>query len=166
MQVKNSRSIEVNADDDPSIAWTGPVGVMIDRFSASASEIFAAAIQDYGRGVIMGTQTYGKGTVQSAIDMSKFITTVDEILLKTKSGSASTSNGNGVVSSNTAAPKFGQINLTIAKFYRINGGSTQHKGVIPDISFPMIYPAEKYGESSEPSALPFDSIKPAPFSPV
>lgn len=166
VQVKNSRSIEVNADDDPSIAWTGPVGVMIDRFSASASEIFAAAIQDYGRGVIMGTQTYGKGTVQSAIDMSKFITTVDEILLKTKSGSASTSNGNGVVSSNTAAPKFGQINLTIAKFYRINGGSTQHKGVIPDISFPMIYPAEKYGESSEPSALPFDSIKPAPFSPV
>lgn len=164
VQVKDTRKTEVNSDDDPAIAWTGPVGVMIDRFSASASEIFAAAIQDYGRGVIMGTQTYGKGTVQSAIDMSKFITTVDEILLKAKSGSASNNNGNVV--SSTAAPKFGQINLTMAKFYRINGSSTQHKGVIPDIEFPMIYPAEKYGESSEPSALPFDRIKPAPFSAV
>jgi len=166
VQVKDMRKTEVNADEDPSIAWTGPVGVMIDRFSASASEIFAAAIQDYGRGVIMGTQTYGKGTVQSAIDMSRFISTVDEILLKTKSGSASNDSGNKVVSSSTAAPKYGQINLTMAKFYRINGSSTQHKGVIPDIEFPMIYPAEKYGESSEPSALPFDSIKPALFSPV
>src|SRR5690606_24536224 len=92
VQVKDTRKTEVNRDEDPAIAWTGPMGVMIDRFSASASEIFAAAIQDYGRGVVMGTQTYGKGTVQSAIDMSRFITTVDEIILKAKSGSAS--NGN------------------------------------------------------------------------
>jgi carboxyl-terminal processing protease len=170
VQVKNMRNTEVNEDDDPAIAWTGPVGVMIDRFSASASEIFAAAIQDYGRGVVMGTQTYGKGTVQSAIEMTRFITTVDEILLKAKSGSAANKTGGaasgGGEASNTGAPKYGQINLTMAKFYRINGSSTQHKGVIPDIQFPMIYPAEKYGESSEPSALPFDVIKPAPFSPV
>jgi carboxyl-terminal processing protease len=139
---------------------------MIDRFSASASEIFAAAIQDYGRGVIMGTQTYGKGTVQSAIEMSKFINAMDEILLKAKSGSASNKSGSGGESSTTGAPKYGQINLTMAKFYRVNGSSTQHKGVIPDIQFPMIYPAEKYGESSEPSALPFDVIKAAPYTPV
>lgn len=174
VQVKNMRETEVNQDDDPSIAWTGPLGVMTDRFSASASEIFAAAIQDYGRGVIMGTQTYGKGTVQSAIDMSRFISTVDEIILKTKSSPATNSNSNktgnkvtvGGASSNTGAPKYGQINLTMAKFYRVNGSSTQHKGVIPDIQFPMIFPAEKYGESSEPSALPYDMIKPALYSPV
>lgn len=174
VQVKDMRKTEVNQDDDPAIAWTGPMGVMIDRFSASASEIFAAAIQDYNRGIVMGTQTYGKGTVQSAIEMSKFISTIDEIILKAKGGTASNSKDGGSgtkitvggSSSDTGAPKFGQINLTMAKFYRINGSSTQHKGVIPDIQFPMIYPAEKYGESSEPSALPFDMIKPAPFSPV
>jgi carboxyl-terminal processing protease len=168
VQVKDLRKTEVNEDEDPNVIWTGPLGVMIDRFSASASEIFAAAIQDYGRGVIMGTQTYGKGTVQSAIDMSRFISTVDEVIMKARSGnSASTGTApRGGEPSNTGAPKYGQINLTMAKFYRINGSSTQHKGVIPDIQFPMIYPAEKYGESSETSALPFDMIKPAPFSPV
>jgi carboxyl-terminal processing protease len=171
VQVKDLRKTEVNEDDDPAVAWTGPMGVMIDRFSASASEIFAAAIQDYNRGVIMGTQTYGKGTVQQAIDMSKFISPVDALILKAKgSGSASNntnSSGNVVVGgSDTGTPKFGQINLTIAKFYRINGSSTQHKGVIPDVQFPMVFPADKYGESSEPSALPFDMIKAAPFSPV
>jgi carboxyl-terminal processing protease len=168
VQVKDLRKTEVNEDEDEGIAWTGPMGVMIDRFSASASEIFAAAIQDYGRGVIMGTQTYGKGTVQSAIDMSRFISTVDEVIMKAKGGNSASAGSapKGGESSNTGAPKYGQINLTMAKFYRINGSSTQHKGVIPDIQFPMIYPAEKYGESSEPSALPFDMIKPAPFSPV
>jgi len=164
VQVKDLRKTDINEDDDPSIAWTGPVGVMVDRFSASASEIFAAAIQDYGRGIIMGTQTYGKGTVQSAIDMSRFISTVDEIIMKAKnSGEKIISVGQ---SSNTGAPQYGQINLTMAKFYRINGSSTQHKGVIPDIQFPMIFPADKYGESSEPSALPFDIIKPAPFKQI
>ncbi len=167
VQVKDLRKTEVNEDEDPNVTWTGPLGVMIDRFSASASEIFAAAIQDYGRGVIMGTQTYGKGTVQSAIDMSRFISTVDEVIMKARSGNSGTGSApRGGEPSNTGAPKYGQINLTMAKFYRINGSSTQHKGVIPDIQFPMIYPAEKYGESSETSALPFDMIKAAPFSPV
>ncbi len=156
VQVKNTRKTEVSADEDPAIDWTGPLGVMVDRFSASASEIFAAAIQDYGRGVIMGTQTYGKGTVQSAIDLSRYITTFDEFInkFKKKTGDSQTS---------TEVPRFGQINLTMAKFYRINGSSTQHKGVIPDIEFPMIFPADKYGESSEPSALPFDSIAPSSY---
>lgn len=158
VQVKDMRKTEVNQDEDPTVLWDGPLGVMVDRFSASASEIFAAAIQDYNRGIVTGTQTYGKGTVQSAIKMDRFITAVDELILKTKGGKAS--------ESATGTPKFGQINLTMAKFYRINGSSTQHKGVIPDVQFPMIFPADKYGESSEPSALPFDKIRPAPFTPV
>jgi carboxyl-terminal processing protease len=158
VQVRNPRSTEVSDDDDPSISWTGPMGVMVDRFSASASEIFAAAIQDYNRGIIMGTQTYGKGTVQSALDLSRYISTVDQFLNKVKDSDKNTTA--------TEGPKFGQINLTIAKFYRINGSSTQHKGVIPDIQFPMIFSADKYGESSEPSALPFDSISPANYTAV
>ena len=158
VQVRDVRRTEINADEDPSIAWTGPLGIMVDRFSASASEIFAAAIQDYGRGVIMGTQTYGKGTVQSAIDMSRFISPVDDLLLKAQNGNKKDGPAN--------APRFGQINLTMAKFYRINGSSTQHRGVVPDVQFPMVFPADKYGESSEPSALPFDSIKPSSYHQV
>jgi carboxyl-terminal processing protease len=158
VQVRDARNrVDIDKDDDESIGWTGPLGVMVDRFSASASEIFAGAIQDYGRGVIMGTQTYGKGTVQSAIDMSKVIGPADKLLLMAQ-------NGNGSSSTSKNAPEFGQINLTMAKFYRINGSSTQHKGVMPDIQFPMIFPADKYGESSEPSALPWDVIKPTNYS--
>ncbi|WP_207533518.1 carboxy terminal-processing peptidase [Desertivirga arenae] len=157
VQVRYPNKLEIDKDEDAGIAWTGPLGVMVDRFSASASEIFAAAIQDYGRGVIMGTQTYGKGTVQSAIDMSRFINPLDDLLLKAKGDKSSAP---------AAAPRFGQINLTIAKFYRINGSSTQHKGVIPDVQFPMVFPADKYGESSEPAALPFDMIKPSTYTAV
>src|SRR5690606_24588270 len=91
VQVKDMRKTEVNEDEDPAVLWDGPLGVMVDRFSASASEIFAAAIQDYNRGIVMGTQTYGKGTVQSAIKMDRFITAVDELILKTKGGKASES---------------------------------------------------------------------------
>jgi carboxyl-terminal processing protease len=141
VQVRDTKNkIEVGEDDDPSILWDGPMAVLIDRFSASASEIFAAAIQDYGRGIIIGTQSYGKGTVQNSIDLDQMM-----------------GEGASKVIGNTN--KFGQINLTIAKFYRINGSSTQHKGVSPDISFPMVFPADKYGESAEPAALPWDEIK-------
>ncbi len=141
VQVRDTKNkIEIGEDDDPSILWDGPMAVLIDRFSASASEIFAAAIQDYGRGIIIGTQSYGKGTVQNSIDLDQMM-----------GESASKVIGN--------TNKFGQINLTIAKFYRINGSSTQHKGVSPDIAFPMVFSADKYGESSEPSALPWDEIK-------
>lgn len=141
VQVKDYRGkTEVDEDEDASVSWTGPLAVMTDRFSASASEIFAGAIQDYGRGIVVGNTTYGKGTVQSAIAMKRI------------------------------NPKFSdkedQINLTMGKFYRINGSSTQHKGVVPDIEFPTIFPADKYGESSEPSALPWDEIKSSNYTKI
>src|SRR5690606_35936549 len=125
-------------------------------FSASASEIFAGAIQDYGRGLILGTQSYGKGTVQSAIDMGKVISPTDRLLLKAKAEESS-----GVIP--MGAPQFGQINVTMAKFYRITGSSTQHRGVTPDIVFPSIYDADKYGESAQASALPWDQIEATAF---
>jgi carboxyl-terminal processing protease len=141
VQVRDYRGkTEVDEDEDSSVSWAGPLAVMTDRFSASASEIFAGAIQDYGRGIIIGNTTYGKGTVQSAIAMKRI------------------------------NPKFSdkedQINLTMGKFYRISGSSTQHKGVIPDIEFPTIFPADKYGESSESSALPWDEIKPSNYTKI
>lgn len=151
VQVRDTRNrVEVNGDDEAGVAWDGPLGVIINRFSASASEIFAGAIQDYGRGLILGTQSYGKGTVQSAIDMSRVISPTDRLLLKAQTDES------GLIPS--GAPQFGQINITMAKFYRINGSSTQHRGVTPDIVFPSIYNAEKYGESSQASALPWDQI--------
>ena len=166
VQVRDRRNeIEVSEDEDESIAWTGPLGVFVDRFSASASEIFAGAIQDYGRGVIIGNQSYGKGTVQQGIDMSRVISTTDKLMLK----GAQTVNAKGSQGANvtrTNAPEFGQINLTMAKFYRVNGSSTQHKGVVPDIEFPTVFSKDKYGESSEPSALPWDTISPSQFNPL
>lgn len=159
VQVRDTRNrIEVNSDQEDGVAWDGPLGVIINRFSASASEIFAAAVQDYGRGIVLGSQSYGKGTVQSAIDMSRVISPTDRLLLK-----AQADNKEGLPA---GAPEFGQINLTLAKFYRITGSSTQHKGVEPDIVFPSLYAAEKYGESSEPSALPWDQINASDFAPV
>jgi C-terminal peptidase (prc) len=160
VQVRDTRNqIEVNSDQESGVAWDGPLGVIINRFSASASEIFAGAIQDYGRGIILGSQSYGKGTVQSAIDMSRVISPTDRLLLKAQSA-----NKDGAIP--VGAPQFGQINITLAKFYRITGSSTQHKGVEPDIVFPSLYSAEKYGESSEPSALPWDQINATDFAPV
>lgn len=159
VQVRDTRNrIEVSRDKSSGVAWDGPVGVLINRFSASASEIFAAAIQDYGRGIVLGSQSFGKGTVQSAIDMSRVISPTDRLLLKAKA-----EDGNSFP---VGAPQFGQINITMAKFYRITGSSTQHKGVTPDIVFPSIYMTDKYGESSEPSALPWDQINATDFSPV
>jgi carboxyl-terminal processing protease len=170
VQVRDRRNkIEVSEDEDESIAWTGPLGVLTDRFSASASEIFAGAIQDYGRGIIIGNQSYGKGTVQQGIDMSRVISPTDKLMLKgaqTVNNKGSQVNGKGANITRTNAPEFGQINLTMAKFYRVNGSSTQHKGVVPDIEFPTVFPKDKYGESSEPRALPWDTISPSQFSPV
>ena len=158
VQVRDTRNqIEVHEDEDTSVAWKGPFGVIINRFSASASEIFAGAIQDYGRGIILGSTSYGKGTVQSAVDMSRFISSVNKLKLKAAGETVDSDTPDG-------APEFGQINVTIAKFYRINGSSTQHKGVDPDIVFPTQLSAEKYGESSEPAALPWDQIRSANFT--
>ena len=139
VQVKNSDgNIDVARDPDPSIIYDGPLAVLVNRFSASASEIFSGAIQDYGRGLIIGEQTYGKGTVQNLIDLNRL---------------SSQKNLN-----------LGQVKLTIAKYYRVNGGSTQNLGVVPDISFPSMIDPKDFGESSEPSALPWDEIKTADFN--
>ncbi|WP_348342041.1 carboxy terminal-processing peptidase [Ignavibacterium sp.] len=133
VQVRNSsNNIEINKDPDPSIIYNGPLAVMVNRFSASASEIFAAAIQDYGRGIIIGENTYGKGTVQNLIDLNMF--------------------------TNRKNTRLGQVKLTVAKFYRINGKTTQRLGVKPDIELPSYFLPEEIGESSEPSALPYDEI--------
>lgn len=158
VQVRDTRNrVEVSGDEVPGVVWDGPLGVIINRFSASASEIFAGAIQDYGRGIILGTQSYGKGTVQSAIDMARVISPTDRLLLKAKAEES-----NGVIP--TGAPQFGQLNITMAKFYRITGSSTQHRGVTPDIVFPSIYDSERYGESAQASALPWDQIEPTAFN--
>lgn len=148
VQVRDTKNkVDIGEDEDESISWEGPLAVMIDRFSASASEIFAGAIQDYGRGIILGTQSFGKGTVQNAIDLDQVIS----------------NKSNKVIGKENT---YGQINLTVAKFYRVNGSSTQNKGVTPDINFPMIYPADKYGESAEKSALPWDEIKKSNYKPL
>lgn len=133
VQIRNtSGSIKVENDPDTSLVYGGPLAVLVNRFSASASEIFSAAIKDYGRGLIIGEETYGKGTVQNLIDLNRVMPSADG--------------------------KMGQVKLTIAKFYRINGESTQKLGVMPNIQFPGMIDPQEYGESSEPSALPWDQI--------
>lgn len=172
VQVKDLRgSVEVDEDKNAGAAWTGPMGVMVDRLSASASEIFAGAIQDYGRGIIMGTQTYGKGTVQSSIDLNRLVNPsilqkMASLFKRDSKGVIVSPQGSNAVLDKDGIPQLGQINLTMAKFYRVNGNSTQHKGVIPDINFPSVYPLDKIGEDTEPSALPFDMIKPSNYKAV
>src|SRR5690606_33238964 len=134
VQVKNSANrIEVGTDDDPSIVYNGPLVVLTNRFSASASEIFAGAIQDYHRGVVVGESTHGKGTVQTIVDLSRFLNTGDE--------------------------KVGELKLTFQKFYRVTGSSTQQKGITPDVQLPTPYDSSQFGESSYPSAMPWDEIR-------
>jgi carboxyl-terminal processing protease len=161
VQVRDTKNqVEVDNDDDPAIAYSGPLEILVDRFSASASEIFAGAMQDYGRALIVGTQTYGKGTVQNAIDLDRVIKPSVRDMLAKVSGKTDKTVATGSQS------KFGQLNLTIAKFYRISGSSTQHKGVSPDIQFPSVIPLDKYGEDTEPSALPFDIIAKSDYTKV
>ncbi|WP_350585771.1 carboxy terminal-processing peptidase [Pseudoalteromonas sp. RB2-MNA-CIBAN-0110] len=129
--------IEEQKDRDGITYYDGPLTVLVDRYSASASEIFAAAMQDYGRAVIIGEQTFGKGTVQQHKGLGRAYDLYDNAL--------------------------GSVQYTIAKFYRINGGSTQHKGVIPDISFPSAIDPAEWGESKQDNALPWDSIVKAKY---
>ncbi|WP_077342800.1 carboxy terminal-processing peptidase [Pseudocolwellia agarivorans] len=139
VQVRNGANrIEVNSDRDGISYYKGPLTVMVDRYSASASEIFSAAIQDYGRGVIIGEHTFGKGTVQQHRGLGRVYDLYEK--------------------------PFGSIQFTIAKFYRINGGSTQHRGVLPDISFPSAIDPEDWGESKEENALPWDKIPKAEYT--
>lgn len=130
VQVRSAQGINSYNDDDPSIMWDGPLGVLVNRLSASASEIFAGAIQDYHRGLILGDTTYGKGTVQAIQELDH-----------------------------------GELKLTMAKFYRISGQTNQHTGVIPDIAFPSLIDPKEIGESSQPNALPADSIPPSRYRP-
>ncbi|TMN93641.1 carboxy terminal-processing peptidase [Pseudoalteromonas phenolica] len=129
--------VEAQKDRDGITFYDGPITVLVDRYSASASEIFAAAIQDYGRGVVIGEQTFGKGTVQQHRPLAKNYDLFSNAL--------------------------GSVTYTIAKFYRINGGSTQHKGVVPDILLPSAIEPEEWGESQEDNALPWDKIKQAKY---
>jgi carboxyl-terminal processing protease len=119
--------------------WDGPLGVLINRGSASASEIFAAAIQDYGRGLILGEPSFGKGTVQTVVDL-------DQVARNNK-------------------PQFGGLKMTVAQFFRINGGTTQLRGVTPDIRFPGYFDDGEFGESSADNALPWSQIGQAVYSP-
>lgn len=141
VQVRDAyQRIRVHEDPDNAQQYTGPLLVMINRFSASASEIFAAAIQDYNRGIIIGQNTYGKGTVQQSRSLN-FVYDLDQTPL-------------------------GLIQYTIQKFYRINGGSTQLKGVAPDITFPNVIDMKEYGEEKEDNALPWDKIPSVNYSEV
>lgn len=138
VQTKDANGrVEINNDPDPSIVYAGPMAVLVDRNSASASEIFAGAIQDYKRGVIIGEPTFGKGTVQNIVDLNRFL-----------------SNSND---------DHGRLKTTIAQFFRISGGSNQHKGVVPDIIMPTAVDSDEQGERSFKNALPWDQVKPAQF---
>jgi carboxyl-terminal processing protease len=138
-QRDSNGNITVDSDSDTAAAWNGPLGVLINRGSASASEIFAAAIQDYGRGVVIGETSFGKGTVQTVADLDQLA----------KNGK----------------PEFGEVKMTIAQFFRINGGTTQLRGVTPDIKFPSMIDTKDFGESSFDNALPWSQIKAADYRP-
>lgn len=145
VQIKNSYgSRRVLSDDDPSITWNGPLVVLVNQFSASASEILAAALQDYGRAVIVGgAHTHGKGTVQTLIDMN-------ENILGMRLGQYE---------------DLGALKITIQKFYRVNGGSTQYKGVVPDIILPSLFQHLKSGEQYLDNSLPWDQVAPVSYTP-
>ncbi|HEY8908427.1 MAG TPA: carboxy terminal-processing peptidase, partial [Rhodoferax sp.] len=141
VQERNAKGdIRVEANTRTSKAWDGPMAVLINRASASASEIFAAAIQDYGRGLIMGAPSFGKGTVQT-------MASLDQMAKNDK-------------------PALGELKMTIAQFFRVNGGTTQLRGVTPDIAFPGFMDAADFGESSYDNALPWTKIKAANYAPV
>ncbi|MBY3326516.1 carboxy terminal-processing peptidase [Rhizobium laguerreae] len=132
--------VEVRSSELAAPVWTGPVGVLINRGSASASEIFAAAIQDYGRGVIVGEPSFGKGTVQTVVDLDRIV--------------------------RNSKPELGELKVTIAQFFRVNGGTTQLHGVTPDISLPGLFDPASFGETSYDNALPWAQIKPAKYTAV
>ena len=128
--------VNVQYDQDPGVAWDGPLAVLVNRGSASASEIVAGAIKDYGRGLIIGENTFGKGTVQTMVDLDRWPA--------------------------NETPRFGEVKLTVAQFFRPDGSSTQNKGVEPDVAFPTSVDAADFGESTYPNALPWTRIAAAP----
>ncbi|SOE20358.1 carboxyl-terminal processing protease [Spirosomataceae bacterium TFI 002] len=146
--------VDQEFDADLDVAYAGPLVVLQNRFSASASEIFAGAIQDYSRGIIVGEQSFGKGTVQQLVDL-------DQFLLSPRVASSNKQNGNVGFEDKE---RYGQLKLTTEKFYRITGESTQRKGVIPDIAFPTPFKSEETGESSRESALEYDVVPAANYT--
>lgn len=142
VQVRNyDQSVDRMDDEDGGkVFYDGPLAVLVNRGSASASEIFSGAIQDYKRGLIIGESTFGKGTVQNIVDLSRYIKKPDLNL--------------------------GQIKMTLAKFYRVTGSSNQRVGITPDVQFPSMYSAEDFGEASRDNALPWDEISSADFRPT
>jgi carboxyl-terminal processing protease len=138
VQVKDSGgSVDLEEDPNPDIAYDGPLAVLTDRYSASASEIFSGAIQDYKRGIVIGEPTYGKGTVQTLVNLDRYSRDKDA--------------------------RLGQLKLTIAQFFRISGDSTQNRGVVPDIVYPTAFDIDEHGERSLDNALPWAKIKPADY---
>ncbi len=135
-----SGNIEINGDPYPDISYGGPLAVLVNRNSASGSEIFAGAIQDYRRGIIIGEPTFGKGTVQNIIDLNQF--------------------------TETPAEDHGRLKATVAQFYRVSGGSNQYLGVTPDIIYPTARYSEDYGERMLDNALPWDKVRPVHFVPT
>ncbi|ABV37092.1 C-terminal processing peptidase [Shewanella sediminis HAW-EB3] len=138
VQIRDANGkVSQNRDNDGRTTYSGPLTVMVDRYSASASEIFAAALQDYDRALIVGESTFGKGTVQQHKSLGRIYDMYEKPI--------------------------GHVQYTIAKFYRINGGSTQLKGVTPDISFPSALEPGEYGEAEEENALPWDKVPVAQY---
>ncbi|NUS38918.1 MAG: carboxy terminal-processing peptidase [Lysobacter sp.] len=135
-QRESGGRVQVYDDTKPGVAWDGPLAVLVNRGSASASEIFAGAIQDYGRGLIIGEPTFGKGTVQNLVDLDRWPA--------------------------NETPRYGQVKLTIAQFFLPGGSSTQNKGVVPDVRFPVTVDATEFGESTYDNALPWTRIAAVP----
>jgi carboxyl-terminal processing protease len=131
--------VEVLESEESAPVYGGPLTILVDRFSASASEIFAAAMQDYGRGVVIGQETYGKGTVQNLYPLDRYALGQD--------------------------PGYGQLTVTIGMYYRVTGDSTQNRGVQPDIRLPSAISPEEVGESSRDASLPWNRIRPARYKP-
>ncbi|QYJ76911.1 carboxy terminal-processing peptidase [Shewanella sp. FJAT-52076] len=141
VQVRDANGrVSQHRDNDGKVTYSGPLTVMVDRYSASASEIFAAALQDYQRALIVGESTFGKGTVQQHKGLARIYDLYEKPV--------------------------GHVQYTIQKFYRINGGSTQLKGVTPDIPFPSALEPGEYGEAEEDNALPWDKVPVAQYSTV
>lgn len=143
-----SGKVDVMPDPESGIVYDGPLTVLVNRFSASASEIFAGAIQDYGRGLVVGANTYGKGTIQSLVDLNQYVRP-----------------GANLCGEPACPPvNLGQLKITMGKFYRVTGSSTQHRGVVPDLALPSAIDPGDFGESAQLSALPWDSIDQTEFA--
>ena len=141
VQQRNSQgAVHVENAENAAPVWDKPLGVLVNRGSASASEIFAAAIQDYGRGLVIGENSFGKGTVQTLVSLDR--------LLKSD------------------RPRYGELKMTVAQFFRVNGGTTQLRGVVPDIALPSTADLQDFGESSYGNALPWTQIPAASYHPL